>query len=459
MISIAVHHTRREFLKTMGLGSMALALPGLILSCGKAEARPNIILIMADDLGYGDLGCYGSTTIRTPQLDALARGGMRFTDFHSNGPVCSPTRAALMTGRYQQRCGIDHVFLASLTRGHHEKPGLALEEVTFAEILKTVGYKTGLFGKWHLGYPVEYNPTHQGFDEFRGYVSGNVDYHSHVDGGGIEDWWDGTTKIEEEGYVTDLITKHAVDFIERYQDSPFLLYVPHEAPHFPYQGRKDKPFRFPGNPNPGQGIREDWPGAYKEMIEVMDEGIGKIVETVRRLGLERNTFIFFCSDNGATRVGSNAPLAGTKGSLWEGGHRVPAIAYWPGKIRPGTITDETTMTMDIFPTLLALTSALSPADVEVDGVNLLPVLLEGKELPGRKLFWSYERRENQREKVVREGPWKLYIRGEEKHLFNLAEDLSEQNNLIAAYPESVRTMEAAFAQWYEEVTAGVAWLA
>ena len=256
-----------------------------------------------------------------------------------------------------------------------------------------------------------------------------MDFHSHVDGSGTYDWWDGTRKIEEEGYVTDLITGHAVDFIERHRDSPFLLYLPHEAPHFPYQGRSDEPFRISGSPNSGQGSREDKKAAYKEMIEIMDEGIGRVLETVRRLDLERNTLIFFCSDNGATRIGSNDPLAGYKGSLWEGGHRVPAIAYWPGNIQPNTVTDETAMTMDIFPTLMAITDASPPANVELDGVNILPVLLAGEKIPGRQLFWSYERRENQKEKVVREGRWKLYIQGEEKRLFNLEKDLGEQSNL------------------------------
>ncbi|NQT02271.1 MAG: sulfatase-like hydrolase/transferase [Planctomycetes bacterium] len=202
-------------------------------SSGATAERPNIILIMADDLGYGDIGCYGSKKIRTPNIDALARGGLRFTDYHSNCPVCSPTRAALLTGRYQQRCGIEGV----VTAAKHRHTGMALEEVTFAEVLKRRGYATGIFGKWHVGYNVEFNPAKQGFDEFIGYVSGNVDYHSHIDQAGFEDWWKNLQKVPEEGYCTDLITKHGVDFIERHKDGPFCLYLPHEAPHYPYQGR------------------------------------------------------------------------------------------------------------------------------------------------------------------------------------------------------------------------------
>lgn len=449
-----ISYARQTFLKTLGLGAASLGLWGLLPGCS-ASSKPNIIVILADDMGYGDLSCYGNDYIRTPNLDALAAGGMKFTDFHSNGPVCSPTRAALLTGRYQQRAGIDHVFLANPATGHADKPGMAREEVTFAEVLKGQGYVTGCFGKWHLGYPVDYNPIHQGFDEFRGYVSGNVDFFSHVDGGGREDWWDGLEKSPEEGYVTDLISRHAVDFIQRHQDEPFCLYLPHEAPHFPYQGRNDLPFRFPGDPNPGAGPRQDRKGAYKEMVEVMDEGIGKVVDTVRRLGLAENTFIFFCSDNGATREGSNGPLAGHKGSLWEGGHRVPALAWWPGKIPAGSRCDQTVLTMDIFPTLLTLTGAVPPMEREIDGVDLAQLLVDGKKLPQRKTYWSYERRKDRPEKVVREGAWKLYIIGKEHQLFNLNQDLAEKRNLAADYPERVRAMEQAFQVWYAAVTAGV----
>ena len=201
---------RREFVQFVLGGVGAAAMPNLSRSMaangrGANETeRPNIILIMADDLGYGDIGCYGNEKIKTPNIDALAQGGMKFTDYHSNGPVCSPTRTALLTGRYQQRAGIEGVIYA---QGPTRQTGMALEQVTFAEILKNRGYATGIFGKWHLGYNVEFNPARQGFDEFRGYVSGNVDYHSHLDGAGIEDWWKNIEKVPEEGYCTDLITK------------------------------------------------------------------------------------------------------------------------------------------------------------------------------------------------------------------------------------------------------------
>jgi arylsulfatase A len=443
---------RRQFIKRIAGGVLAAALTNS--ACSMADPgrrsngsdRPNIILIMADDLGYGDIGCYGSTKISTPNIDTLARGGMKFTDYHSNCPVCSPTRAALLTGRYQQRCGIEGV----VTAAKHRHTGMALKEVTFAEILKTRGYTTGIFGKWHVGYSVEFNPVRQGFDEFKGYVSGNVDYHSHIDQAGIKDWWKDVEMNPEEGYCTDLITKHGIDFIERHKDKPFCLYLPHEAPHYPYQGRNDPPERLPGGKKGKKARGKEIARAYKEMVEVMDEGIGKIVETVRNLGLERKTFIFFCSDNGATKNGSNGALAGNKGSLWEGGHRVPAVAYWPGRIKPGTVTTQTTLGMDMFPTMVSIAGAKLPAGLKLDGVDLLGMLTEDSKLSKRTLFWRYRK-----QKAVRKGPWKLLVQGDNVKLYNLSDDLGEKKNLANAKPAIVRELQGELAAWEQEVSDGV----
>jgi len=438
---------RREFVKSVAAGAAALLGHGQAWARSKTADKPNIILIMADDLGYGDIGCYGSRKIKTPNIDALAKSGMKFTDYHSNCPVCSPTRAALLTGRYQQRSGIEGVVYA---KGPTRQTGLALEETTFAEVLKKRGYATALFGKWHLGYNVEFNPARQGFDEFRGYVSGNVDFHSHIDGAGFDDWWKNLEKVPEEGYTTDLITKHGVDFIERHRDESFCLYLPHEAPHSPYQGRNDPPVRLPGGKK-GKGLKgREITRAYKEMVEVMDAGIGRIVETVKRLGLERKTFIFFCSDNGATKNGSNGVLAGYKGSLWEGGHRVPAVACWPGRIRPGTTTDQTTLGMDLYATMVSIAGAKLPAGLKLDGVDLIGMLTEHKELPQRTLFWRYRK-----ERAVRRGPWKLLVRDNKTMLFNLDDDLGEKNDLSAAQPRRLKKLEDELAVWDREVSAGV----
>ncbi len=437
--------SRRRFLKlaTCALATTACRKPLTVTAGGSRAERPNIILIMADDLGYGDIGCYGGW-IPTPNIDALARNGMRFTDYHSNGAVCSPTRAALLTGRYQQRCGIDAVVTA---KGPARETGMAQKEITFAEVLKQRGYVTGLFGKWHVGYRVEFNPTKQGFDEFIGYVSGNVDYHTHIDQAQIADWWKGAEKTPEEGYVTDLITKHAVDFIQRHKDEPFCLYLPHEAPHYPYQGRQDPPERLPGGRKGAKTKGPKIKRAYREMVEIMDQSIGRVVETVKTLGLERDTFIFFCSDNGANKQGKNTPLRGFKGGLWEGGHRVPAIACWPGRIKPGTTCDQTVLGMDLFPTMASLARANLPPGIELDGLDLTNVLTRDAQLPERTVFWEYK---NQR--AARRGPWKLLIQGNTEQLFNLDDDLGEQNDLAPRHPDIVASLGAELAAWERDVS-------
>ena len=435
--------SRRDFLKLTACALTAAAGPQLSRVAGAAEdERPNIILIMADDLGYGDISCYGGP-IQTRNIDALATGGMRFTDYHSNGAVCSPTRAALLTGRYQQRCGIDAVVTA---KGPARETGMAQKESTFAEVLKQRRYVAGLFGKWHVGYRVEFNPTKQGFDEFIGYVSGNVDYHTHIDQADIADWWKGLEKTPEEGYVTDLVTEHAVDFLQRHKDEPFCLYLPHEAPHYPYQGRQDPPERLPGGRKGKKTQGAEIKRAYREMVEAMDQSVGRVVETVRALGLERKTFIFFCSDNGANKNGSNAPLRGNKGSLWEGGHRVPAIAYWPGRIAPRTTCNQTVLGMDLFPTMTALTHANLPPGLALDGIDLTPALTQTGKLPERTLFWAHRK-----QRAVRKGPWKLLIQDNTTHLFNLAQDLAEQNDLANTNPDTVATLRAALTAWQRDV--------
>jgi arylsulfatase A-like enzyme len=441
---------RREFIKFV-VGGAAAVMPDFGCSAGgisrAAGERANVIVIMADDLGYGDVGCYGSEKIETPNIDALARGGLRFTDYHSNCPVCSPTRAALLTGRYQQRSGIEGVVYA---KGPARQTGLAPDEITFAEVLKGSGYSTGIFGKWHLGYNVEFNPVRQGFDEFIGYVSGNVDYHSHIDGAGFDDWWKNLQKVAEEGYSTDLITRHGVDFIERHKDVPFCLYLAHEAPHYPYQGRDDPPERLSGGRKGKKAKGDEIDRAYEEMVEVMDEGIGRIVETVGRLDLERKTFIFFCSDNGANKNGSNGVLAGYKGSLLEGGHRVPAVAYWPGRIKAGTTTEQTVMGMDLFATMVSIAGAKIPAGLKLDGVDLAAMMTEGKKLPERTLFWRYRKQE-----AVRRGPWKLLVQDGRTKLYNLDEDAGEKNDLGEARPDMVKALEEELAAWEREVSASV----
>ena len=432
----------------IGLFIVFIALtahPALSLFGAGYERKPNIIIILADDYGYGDVGCYGSKRYQTPHIDALAEGGLRFTDFHSNGVVCSPTRAALLTGRYQQRSGITGV----VTAAGHRHTGLDLNEITFAEILKPAGYATALFGKWHLGYSREFNPVSQGFDEFIGYVSGNIDYHAHLDQTGKEDWWKQDELIPETGYTTDLITEHGVKFIQSHKEEPFLLYLAHEAPHYPYQGRKDPP-RY----SVDQGRTEDpvTPKVYKEMIEVMDEGVGRIHQALIDEGLEDNTFIFFFSDNGPDEPGSAGSLRGKKGQIWEGGHRVPAIAYWPGKIEAGQVSELTAMGFDLLPTIAAIGGAILPKNVKLDGINLLPHLIENEQPEPRPLYWGVKNH-----LAIRKGDFKLISNYSftEASLFNLRLDPGEKKNLSAQHPDLVIELLKMLEAWHNDVTKNV----
>lgn len=415
------------------------------------QEKPNFILIMADDLGYGDISCYGNTQIKTPVLDQMAKDGIRFTDYHSNGAVCSPTRAALMTGQYQQRTGVTGV----ITAKNHRNTGMPLKETTIAEVLKKAGYSTGMLGKWHLGYPARFNPVHQGFDEYIGYVSGNVDYHSHVDQEGHSDWWKSDTLKPEKGYSTDLITRNANDFISKHRTNPFFLYIAHEAPHYPYQDRNSKADRFPGAKIGvdfvPQGSEKNRAAVYKNMIEIMDEGIGNVIKTLKKYGLYENTVIIFCSDNGAPKImGSNGVLRGFKATVWEGGHRVPAIIQWPGHIPGGGLSDQTVLSMDFFPTILKLAGIhYSKA---IDGISINRLLLHNKPLKPRMVFWQHGKGY-----AVREGQWKLIIPGAESQpeLYNLQEDIGEKNNVAGDHPVLVEKLHSALEKWKTEVSKGV----
>jgi len=352
-----------------------------------------------------------------------------------------------LTGRYQQRAGIPGVVFADPKRAVHFH-GLQTSEVTFAERFSKAGYTTAIFGKWHLGYFRKYNPIHHGFGEFRGYVSGNVDFFLHVDQAGSYDWWHQDQHVEEDGYTTHLITKHAVRFIEENRDRPFCLYLPHEAPHYPYQGPHDSAERSVDGAFKTSGARSDIKAAYREMVEEMDNGVGEVISTLRRLKLDDRALVFFISDNGANKNGSNTPLRGAKGSNWEGGHRVPCIAWWPGQIAAGTTTDQLAMSLDIMPTALAAAHVDVPADHDMDGIDLMP-LLRGKSKPqARQLFWNG--------KAMRDGNWKLIAGGKggpKVGLYDLSTDLSEKKNLAEQFPERVVKMRVAIAAWQQDVDA------
>ncbi|MBI9015913.1 MAG: sulfatase-like hydrolase/transferase [Phycisphaerae bacterium] len=441
-----MNQNRRNFLK-LSLGtSLAILTSGCSgINSAFKKTKPNIIFIMADDLGYGDIACFGSKNIKTPNLDKLCANGMKLTDFHSNGAVCSPTRAALLTGRYQQRSGVTGV----VTAKSHRHVGLNLKETTFAEILKDIGYKTALFGKWHVGYDAKFNPTKQGFDEFKGYVSGNVDFFSHVDQEGHFDWWQGDTLKDENGYVTHLITDHSIDFIQRHKDQPFCLYVPHETPHYPIQTPEDAAYRkVGGGVLPGSSYKPTYQG-YVKMIEAMDAGIGQIIDKVHELSLADNTLIIFTSDNGPASLGSAGPLRGGKGSTWEGGHRVPGIAYWPGKIKPGSQSSQTILSMDMLPTFASVAGAKLP-NIKFDGIDVTDVFFNNAKLPQRTLFWQHGNKS-----AVRKGKFKWVKDGKAKPaLFDLDTDLPEKNDLSEKHPELAKQLETEYNKWLQNVTTG-----
>jgi len=411
-----------------------------------ATTKPNIIFIMADDLGYGGLSCFGSKTVKTPHLDHLAETGVRCTDFHSNGAVCSPTRAALMTGRYQQRSGVGGV----ITAKNHRDVGLALSEWTLGEAMKEQGYATALFGKWHLGYPAKYNPIHQGFDEFKGFVSGNVDYHRHIDQEGYFDWWKQDELKDEPGYLTDLITRDALAFLTKKKDQPFFLVLHHGAPHYPLQDRETPGFRVVGKSNREQPKQKvDRPAVYAKMIEIMDEGVGRIVTKLDELKLREKTLIVFCSDNGPAPGGSSGGLRGRKGQVFEGGHRVPGIFNWPGQIKKGLVCSVPILTMDLLPTFVEMAGGMIAPTRKLDGVNVMRAL-QGEDLKRKPLFWKHGSRS-----AVREGSWKMILdssgKSEKVLLFDLASDLGEKKNLSEELPEKVVRLRQLLTEWEKEV--------
>ena len=436
-----------------------------------AAEKPNLIVIMVDDMGYAGISCFGNPYFQTPEIDRLAAEGMRFTDFHSSGTVCSPTRAGLLTGRYQQRAGIEAVIHPLAGHPEHRK-GLQQCETTFGESLKQAGYVTGLIGKWHQGYTEnspKYHPQNHGFDQFIGYHSGNIDYISHIGDHMKHDWWHGRTETEETGYTTHLVNRYVDKFVRSHanKDQPFCLYVAHEAIHNPVQ--------VPGDPvrrtlevwdrwkwrehSPEERIEK-----YKGMTMPIDEGVGQLRKTLLELGIEKNTFVLLFSDNGpAGDFPSGSPLLrGGKGTVYEGGHKVPAIAWWPGKIKPGTESDQPLISIDVMPTLISLAAAPSPAK-PLDGVDFSPIFLQQKSLPSRPLYWASLANNGRRSEALRDGNWKLVVQhpqakpgtfeNERLELYKLDEDPSEKNDLAKQQPQQAAKMLSQLKAWYADTQA------
>ncbi len=421
---------------------ITLLLIFTVIFTGMAQRadKPNIIIILADDMGYADLGCYGNKNVKTPNIDKLAQGGIKFLDFHSNGTVCSPTRAALLTGKYPQSVGISGV----ITAKDHRDVGLDTKEILIPEMLKKIGYKTGIVGKWHLGYDTTYSPVKQGFDIFKGYTSGNVDYISHYDQENHFDWWTNTKKADEKGYTTDLITEHSVSFIEKNKHHPFFLYVAHEAPHSPYQVRESSPERDGDNPQKLLS-KENQAEIYAKMIEIMDEGVGKIVASLEKNQISKNTLIIFMSDNGATPVGSNSPYKGYKAQVWEGGHRVPGIAYWEGTIKPRT-SSETLMSMDVFPTIAELVGVDVSRRTDLEGKSFGKLFSDNQfHLTERPLFWGYKNANS-----VRLGKWKLVNEKGQLSLYDLDQDQRETQNVYEKFPAEAKALKELLDKWIKK---------
>jgi arylsulfatase A-like enzyme len=418
---------------------------------------PNIIFIVADDLGYADLGCYGGRNESygpvSPHIDALAASGLRFTQAYSNSPVCSPTRFALMTMRYQYR-----------VRGGMEEPinskskgsttlGLHPEIPTLPSLLREAGYATALIGKWHLGYPPAFGPLRSGYDAFYGIMAGGVDYFTHCSGKGDHDLYIGEDEHHETGYLTDLLSQRAVSHVERMADGakagkPFFLSLHYTAPHWPWETREDAAIA----PQVSSLFHLDGGNVqtYRRMIHHMDEGIGSIVEALRQQGLLDDTLIVFTSDNGGERFSDNWPLVGGKMDLTEGGIRVPFIAHWPAGISAGGVSRQTCMTMDWSATLLELGGGKAHPDFPLDGVSLAPVLREPAQTFERPLYWRMNHRQ---QRALRMDHWKYLKVDQHEYLFDLSADERERANLAKRHPERFEAMRQAWLDWNASVPA------
>ena len=414
--------------------------------------RPNIIFIVADDLGYADLGCYGGRDASfgpvSPVLDGLAAQGLKLTQGYSNSPVCSPTRFALMTGRYQYRLrGAAEEPINSKSRGSTTL-GLPPEHPTLPSLLRDAGYRTALMGKWHLGYPPAFGPLRSGYDEFFGPMSGGVDYFTHCSSTGQHDLYLGDAEQQEGGYLPDLITDHGLNFVRRMaggarSGTPFFLSLHYTAPHWPWETRDDEALaqEVRGNLFHLHGGNID---TYRRMIHHMDEGIGRLMDLLRAEGLERDTLVVFTSDNGGERFSDNWPLVGGKMDLTEGGIRVPWIAHWPAVIAPGSTSTQTCMTMDWSATMLDAAGAPAAASHPLDGRSLMPMLRDATWHDDQPLFWRMNHRG---QRAMRHGPWKYLRVDGHDYLFNLEGDERERANLAPIAPERLAAMVQAWEAW------------
>ena len=435
--------SRRRLLGSAAAGALVAAMPTLTRAVGSARP-PNILFILADDLGYADLSCYGRREYQTPHVDALAGQGLKLTHGYANSSICSPTRCALATGRYQYRLPV----------GLHEPLprsagalGLPLEHPTLPSLLRSRGYRTALIGKWHLGTAPEASPLRHGYDHFFGIHGGAADYFTHefaVPPTGRSELYENGTRVERNGYLTDLLTTEAVREIERnaVREQPFFLSLHYTAPHWPWEGPKDEDvakslrtiFHTDG------GSLE----TYAAMVGSLDEGVGRILGALSRLHLERDTIVVFTSDNGGERFSDMWPFTGMKAELLEGGIRVPTLIRWPGRIEAGAVSDQVVVTMDWLPTLLAAAGGRADAQYPSDGENLLPVLMGKAEALPRTIYWRFKANE---QAAVRKESWKYLKIGANEFLFDVVADPRERANLAQRHPEVFQHLKGAYAAW------------
>jgi arylsulfatase A-like enzyme len=451
----------------MRIFAAACFLLGCSAAFGDEPRRPNIVFILADDLGYTDVACYGSAYYETPNIDRLAAEGMRFTDGYTCGPNCQPTRAALLSGQYGPRTGVYTVgninrfnWQTRPLRPVENVTRLPLDKVTIANTLKQAGYATGMFGKWHLGKGPEHHPSKRGFDEAIESSGRHFNFPT-----------DPKTDYPEGQYLADFLTDRAIDFIELHQGEPFFLYLPHFGVHSPHQAKKELIKRFKKKPA-ANGHHDP---TYAAMIASVDESVGRIVAKLDELGLAENTLVIFSADNGGVggyqRAGlnkegitDNAPLKGGKGMLYEGGVRVPYIFRWTGKIEPGQTNATPIISVDLYPTLAEIAGADLPPDYTLDGSSYAGILLGNGQSSGRNpLYWHFPgylgagagKWRTMPVSTIRDGDWKLmeWLEDGRRELYNLADDIGEQKNLVESEPERAHQLHEKLLAWRDSVGA------
>lgn len=410
------------------------------------QDRPNIIFIMTDDMGYADLSCYGRKDYTTPHIDKLASQSLKFVNAYAGAPVCTPTRTSFMTGRYPARTPVG---LYEPLRGTPADTGMGLtpDYPSIATLLKNAGYATVLVGKWHLGFSTRNSPIANGFSEFFGFRSGATDYISHTNMRGIPDLFENDQPVKKEGYITNLISDRAVEFISKDHSKPFFLSVQFNGPHWPWQLPGDAP--YPDTMNWRNGGS---PAIYAGMMKSLDLAVGRIIDAVDSAGLAQNTIIIFTNDNGGEVFSDMGIFSGYKMGLWEGGIKVPALVRWPGKIDPGT-TQQAVITMDWSATILAIAGSDPHPSFPLDGDNILPVCTGKKDTYDRTFFWRVTQVNDH--KAIRDGKWKYLNTGEKEFLFDLLNDPSEQKDLAAQFPGVLQTLKNKYEDWEKKMLSPV----